>query len=402
MKGMDTTRKDTRIYFRRAPFYFFLRFALPMTILAATIRSRTRHYYFAAAAHATASNNKRTIASSMTTTTVHPTELLLKCSDGITLAAQSWKRTASSSTASTSPKRRRILCLHGWMDNARSFHYLAPTVVAPSSSVTCSETIELVALDIVGHGKSSHKSLDGPSTVMAEGVYYIAEALHQLGWVSYREEETEEKQQVTLIGHSMGAALSTLYTSAYPEHVNKLVLLDGAGPLARNPASIVKHVRAHVDKRLQGNLSRREPRIYPSLEVAVKARCLTAKNSPGDQWLSTEAATELILRGTEQVIEEGSDAVIGFKFRHDPRLQLPSCMYMTPEQVNAIMHGINCPTALFLAKNGWPFEEARLKELLDLLGPATFETLPGSHHFHADPETAPLVAEKVVEFLDLK
>jgi len=175
--------------------------------------------------------------------------------------------------------------------------------------------------------------------------------------------------------------------------MDRLVLLEGAGPLARNPHDVSKHVRAHVEKRMQSNLSPRKPRIYPNLEVAVKTRCFTAKNFPGDQWLSTEAATELVLRGTERVGD-------GFRFRHDPRLQLPSCVYTTPDQGDAILKDIQCPTALFLAKQGWPFDEEKQNELMELLKPAICVTLPGSHHFHADPDTADAVAQKVVDFFD--
>ena len=323
-------------------------------------------------------------------------ELKIRCSDGLVLAGQRYKSNESSGATKT---KYRILCLHGWMDNCRSYHHLAPVLVEDKPHV------DVVALDFVGHGHSSHKSLDGTHTVLAESVYHVREALHQLGWiVENKDEETSAalpSPQVILVGHSMGAGVSCLYSAAFPEHVHKLVLLEGAAPMERPPQDIAKHIRSHVDRRMRLTSSLAEgdkpPRIYPSLEAAVRTRCLTAKNFPGNQWLSTEAGTELVLWGTEPVGEEG-----GVRFRHDVRLQWPSCMYITKEQANAVYSEINCPTALFLAKDGWPFDEARMQEAMKLLKPTLFDrTLPGSHHFHADPESAPAVARKVVEFLQL-
>ena len=218
--------------------------------------------------------------------------------------------------------------------------------------------------------------------------------------------------QVTLVGHSMGAAISCFYAACFPEQVNQLVLLDGAGPLDRNPRDIAKHVRSHVTRRFtDNNHLQRKPRIYPTLELAVETRCKTAENFPGNQWLSTAASTEMVLRGTEPVGSGGEENYdsqqqlqqqqTGFRFRHDPRLQWPSCQFVSWEQVMALYQDLNCPTALLMAEHGWPKDEAKLQKTLELIQPDMYDILPGSHHFHADPETAGLVAEKVLEFLDL-
>ena len=327
------------------------------------------------------------------------TELLLKCSDGMTIAGQLWKHPSAPSTRQvTSENPERILCLHGWMDNCRSFHYLAPRIVQARPHV------ELVALDFPGHGMSGHKSKDGPPSLLSELAYYVAEAVQELDWVpragdatKNNNEETNRPSTFTIIGHSMGAAVGCVYSAAFPEQVDRLVLVEGAGPLARKSDDISKHVRQHVQRRLDGNTNPREPRVYPSLEKAVQTRCFTAKNFPGNQWLSTEAATEMVLRGSIPV--EGGDGSAR-QFRHDPRLQWPSLQYFSPEQVHAVYDEIQCPTALILAEDGWPFDEERSQNTLDRLKPIVNRTLPGSHHFHADPDSAELVAEEVISFLN--
>lgn len=245
--------------------------------------------------------------------------------------------------------------------------------------------MELIALDFPGHGKSSHKPVDGPQVVLSESIYYIAEAVRQLEWI--RESET-----FSLIGHSMGASIASLYAASFPEQVRSLVLLDGAGPLSRPARDIAKHVRQHVLRRQM--VSNKPPRVYPSIEQAVETRCQTARNFPGNQWLSTEAARDMVERATIVDNETG-----GVRFVHDPRMQWPSVQYFTDEQTMGVFKDIQCNTALLLAQDGWPFPEDQLKQVVDVLLPTKFGKLPGSHHFHADPESFEVVGDEIVNFL---
>jgi hypothetical protein len=198
-----------------------------------------------------------------------------------------------------------------------------------------------------------------------------------------------------------------------------------AGPLARNAKDFAKQVRQSVQRRQLG--STKPPRIYTSLPQAVAARMETATKFPGEQYLSETAATELVLRGaiqavpttpsadaipavssaggpvesaTHTLLSTNGDNIGGWKFRHDPRLQWPSIQYCTNEQVEAIYTDIQCPVALLLAKHGWPFDSVRHQRTLELLQPTLIEALPGSHHFHADPDTADAVVNAVAHFLD--
>jgi pimeloyl-ACP methyl ester carboxylesterase len=310
-------------------------------------------------------------------------QLTLQCADGLQLAAQRWK--SSNTTTTSSLKTRNILMLHGWMDNSQSFALLAPRLLE-----TTKQQVDIVALDFPGHGHSAHKSVQSPPLVIADTVFYVAEALRELNW---------HETPFTLIGHSMGAGVSCLYSAAFPDHIEKLVLLEGAAPMARNTADISKHIRHHVERRSAGTRNPKVPRVYPSLEVAVKTRCQTARNFPGNQWLSEKAAERMVKRGTN-VVDDGNGGS-GLTFRHDPRLQWPAIQYMTADQNEAIYKAITSPTALLLAKDGWPFDELSNQKTIDLLGPQVFKTLEGSHHFHADPETSDLVADQVIEFLEL-
>lgn len=112
----------------------------------------------------------------------------------------------------------QVLCVHGWLDNSASFHKLAPSLIENGVAS------EVYALDLPGHGWSSHKSPDAPQQLLAEYVYYIAEAANDL---------FPREEPFTLVGHSMGAGISVMYSAAYPEQISSLVLLEGLGPLAR-------------------------------------------------------------------------------------------------------------------------------------------------------------------------
>lgn len=404
------------------------------------------------------SSNDNTIA-------LAPIDITLACSDGMTLAAQKWKpapfntgTNGITEPINTEKYSRKILCVHGWMDNCRSYHYFAPNVLGRlqmnlAKNTTTIDDIEIVTIDLPGHGWSSHKSLDGPPVHIADYVYYISEALQQLQWnAAVGEDDTcaSNNTEIVLVGHSMGAAICSMYAATFPEHIQKLVLLEGgtylcflsrqsynlfqskthsfyffpstnnnehkAGPMTRPGNEFTKHLRENILQRQKQQPSPmvKPPRIYPTLHQAITTRMLTVKKFPGQQYISEATATELVVRGTRAIQERDTTTatttdkdtamIVGYQFRHDPRLQLPSIQYCTEEQVEAIYTNIQCPIALLLAQDGWPMSNAKKQETMiqETIQPKVFKTLPGSHHFHSDPDTAEAVVEVVVNFLGSK
>ena len=308
-----------------------------------------------------------------------------KCSDGMELAYRLYE--ASSCGEVHNLSRRNIICLHGWLDNAASFHLVAPGLIERNVAS------KVVAVDFPGHGLSLHKSADGPTQVTAEYAYYVAEAIRQL----------ELEQPVTLLGHSMGAGVAMVYASAFPDAVESLVLVEGFAPLARNAKDVSKHVRSAIETRLRNNprlfgqegTAPSKGRLYPDLETAITSRINTAKSFPGDQYISYQAARVLVERATLET--DG-----GVTFRHDPRLNWPSLHYFCHEQVLGLLEAVQTPTCLIQAKNGWPFDEDALSAVRDILKPQYLaRDLPGSHHLHADPDDAPAVIDHIEKFLDL-
>ncbi|KAG7374190.1 alpha/beta fold family hydrolase [Nitzschia inconspicua] len=317
-------------------------------------------------------------------------EIALQLHDGMTLAGQRWTygkvNSNDNGKSTTLSPPHKILALHGWLDNSASFHYLAPHLVDKLGGQA-----ELVALDLPGHGLSSHKSLDGPPTLLSDGVYYVAEALDKLGWTKAR---NESGITITLIGHSMGGGLSLMYAAAFPEYINKLVLLDIYSPLPGEHDKSTSLIRSHIEARQKGP---RPNRVYKSLEQAIQTRQMTAAKAPGKQWLSLEAATELVTRATMPVTDE--DGAEGFSFRHDTRLLWPSLQHLMPEQIDSMMKSVESPTCILAAEHGWPFKQERVNKAVEIIQPRVHKILPGSHHLHADPETAEAVLEEVYHFV---
>lgn len=370
------------------------------------------------------------------------TELVLKCTDGMQLAAKKWSSsTTNNNNNNNNQPKRKILCLHGWLDNAASYHIMAPRLASQLNA-------DIIALDFPGHGHSSHKSADGPPQLLSEYALYVAEALIALNWMndgtgngvgSESGDENGNSNGITLIGHSMGAGTAMIFAAAYPECIDRLVLLEGSGPLARKGADASRHLRHAIKRRTMSNKKlypefsndgsssssesnnktnnnsngNRGKKRYKNLDTAIDARIKTSTLTPGDQYISREAAASLVSRATlrdgvvfnpkhaggEELYTSTYDGPV--YFRHDSRLMWPSFHYYTKEQVDSMLGDVQCPTCLLVAKDGWPEDSDTVKEQLRLLQPTTYERLPGSHHFHADPENAPAVCDTVIQFLTI-
>nr|XP_027212505.1 serine hydrolase-like protein [Penaeus vannamei] len=99
----------------------------------------------------------------------------------------------------------RVLALHGWLDNANSFDALVPLLPAG---------LEVLALDLAGHGLSDHLPAGARYDAMTQLVH-LREATQRLGWTDF-----------VLLAHSLGALVANYYAALYPQAVRALVVLD--------------------------------------------------------------------------------------------------------------------------------------------------------------------------------
>ncbi len=279
--------------------------------------------------------------------TPEPEELVLEVS-GLRLAARAWGPESG----------QRVLALHGWLDNAASFDRLAPLLPG----------LRLVALDLPGHGASDHLPA-AASYHFIDWVAHVSGAAQALDW-----------DRFVLLGHSMGGGICSLLTGTFPQRVERLVLLEGIGPLTSAPEDGPRQL-ARAIPAAQRRASQK-PRICADLDHAVAIRTHSG--------LSEEAARHLVTRGTEAVTE-------GLRFRHDPRLGAPSRLRLTEDHVHAFLAAIRCPVLVVRARDGWPIPAPQLAARIAAIPNVRALEVAGDHHVHLTrPAT---VAPLILQFL---
>jgi pimeloyl-ACP methyl ester carboxylesterase len=280
------------------------------------------------------------------------TELVLDA--GLRLAAR----------ASGPEDGRRVLALHGWLDNAGSFDLLAPLL--PEHRV--------VALDLPGHGRSEHRG-PGASYHFIDWPLDVGAAAAALGW-----------QRFSLIGHSLGAGIAALLASVWPDRIERLVLLDGLGPATTPPADAPARLAASLRERLAPGpaVSGANVRVHASFEQAVDR---LRKVNPT---LPPPALQALVARGTARVAD-------GYAFTADPRLRGTSPLRLTEAHLRAFLAQIACPVLLVRPAQGFPIDAPVLAEMTGAMRDFRMVQVPGGHHAHLDEAEA--VAAVVRDFL---
>lgn len=247
------------------------------------------------------------------------------------------------------PANPPLLALHGWLDNAASFKPLAPFL----------NHFHLIALDFAGHGLSAHRP-PGTSYHLVDHVADVAHAIKSL-----------ELERFNLIGHSLGAGVSILYAAIYPESVEKLVLIDGVGPLTETPGKSGDRLRKSIDAGMDLAFAPESPpKIYARWETLVEARL---KASP----IAQRSAELLVKRGASECDD-------GIFLRSDRRLRHPSPIYFTEATVMHFIRRVTCPTLVVLAKQGMVIQRDQTRKRLSAFKDVTVSEIEGQHHLHMD------------------
>ena len=245
------------------------------------------------------------------------------------------------------PAAPPLLALHGWLDNGASFALLAPLLA---------RIHRVIALELPGHGHSDHP---------AAGSGY-----HYLDYVQTVLDAAEVLQlaRFTLLGHSLGAGIASLVAAAAPQQIERLLLIEGLGPLGDDGSATLPRFRTALAPR-KGN--RRPLRVFRSMEDAVSARCL-ASGMPAAQ------ARPIVERG---LIEADG----GWRWRSDPRLTQPSPVRLAETQVHALLHGIEAPTALLLSRPATSYlPSAPMQARAACVANITVSHMDGGHHLHME------------------
>ncbi|XP_031727920.1 serine hydrolase-like protein isoform X2 [Anarrhichthys ocellatus] len=249
---------------------------------------------------------------------------------------------------------RPVLCLHGWADNCGAFNTLIPLLP---------KECRYVALDLPGHGLSSHR----PPGDFYSYPAYVADIR--------RVADALQLRKFSIISHSMGAEIAALFSALYPEMVDALVLLDSYAFLPTDSKELSKVMRKGMDEILQfENKTEDKKRVY-TYEKAVER--LSAANPT----LTEQSAHILLERGLVQV--EG-----GFAFSRDLRVNFKNIWRISSEQSLEMQSRVQASVLLVLK-----FISTLLHGLQDQN--YTVVTVPGDHHVHLnEPEVvAPIVSD---------
>lgn len=110
-----------------------------------------------------------------------------------------------------STERGLVILVHGYMDAAGTWDRVAPWLASGGWRV--------LAPDMRGFGEGA-RAPQGSYYHFADYVADLAELLQHFS----------PDAPVTLVGHSMGGTITSLYSGAFPERVTKLAILEGLGP----------------------------------------------------------------------------------------------------------------------------------------------------------------------------
>ena len=215
---------------------------------------------------------------------------------GLKLAAQVWGPRGG----------RPVLATHGWLDNAATFDLLAPRL----------SDCEIVALDLAGHGESGSRSPDAAYNIWQD-VGDLLEVVDQLGW-----------RACSLLGHSRGAAIGMLFAAAFPERVDRLVLIEGGVPLVGDaetaPATLAQAVLE------QRALRGKSGRVFTERGIAIAER--------------TQGFTKVSLAAAEILARRSLRAVRGgFQWHADQRLKGAPELRLTRDLVRAFVRAVRAP-----------------------------------------------------------
>jgi pimeloyl-ACP methyl ester carboxylesterase len=224
-----------------------------------------------------------------------------------------------------------LLLVHGGRDHCRNWDWVARAL---------RDEYHIVAPDLRGHGDSQW--VVGANYAMVDYVYDIAQLLHQ-----------KRLEPVTVIGHSLGGAISVQYTGVFPESVTRLVSIEGLGP---PPRMIEARANQAVHERMRDwiaagrTLAGRIPRRYPTLDDA------TARMQEENPHLSAEQARLLTIHGVNQ----NEDGSYSWKFDNYVRGHSPYAFNL--DEAHDLWRRITCPTLLVRGTESWasdPLKDGR-------------------------------------------
>jgi pimeloyl-ACP methyl ester carboxylesterase len=213
------------------------------------------------------------------------------------------------------PQGSTVLILHGWLDHAGAWSKVAEHLAARGHHV--------IIPDQRGHGKSEH----APASSHYHFADYVADVMALI--------DHQGIKRFSLIGHSMGGTVSTIHSAFASSKPERLILIEGLGPVHEPDAVAAKRYKQHLMQRLE----EKAHRPMDSLDIA--AQKLRRINNLAVEW-SLEQAKRLTIERNGQ-----------FYWRWDPRHREKSAIgFHLPRHLSMLSH-IDIPTDLVFGERSW-------------------------------------------------
>jgi pimeloyl-ACP methyl ester carboxylesterase len=253
-----------------------------------------------------------------------------------------------------------LLLVHGGKDHARSWDFVARALRSD---------YHVIVPDLRGHGDSAWAQ--GSTYTLPEYVLDVAQLVDVLGLAP-----------LSIIGHSMGAAVSLFYTGVYPEKVRKLVAIEGMGAppelrILNQDRELWEMTIAWIDAVRSG--ARRLPRRYATIgEAAARMR----EENPN---LTPEQAHHLTVHG----VARNEDGSFSWKFDNASRPLFPQ--RLKPGSLESLWQRIACPTLLVHGSEGWHGDPRKDGRAAHIAKARVLEVPRAGHWVHHD-QFEPFVA----------
>jgi len=232
---------------------------------------------------------------------------------------------------------QRILCLHGWLDNAASFETLVDSLMPLLGNLS---SVHIVAMDFLGHGKSDH--LKGPHQYL-DHLETINEFMDKLGW-----------EKAAFIGHSYGGHFASVYAAACPHRVTHLIMIESWGPMTIETETTAKKLGLALTERTQlrtaGKNLIKAPKtpIFNSIEeAAIKFH----RSFPKEYPFLLSSATILVSRSLKEIRDQSG--VTKYAWSYDPKAKLRDLIPPSDQQVFDLFKAIRCPVLFLEGSKGF-------------------------------------------------
>ncbi len=266
------------------------------------------------------------------------------------------------------PGAPTLLLVHGQMDHYRSWDFIARTL---------HRNFNIIAVDLRGHGDSEWST--GNSYSVVEHIYDLRQLINQL-----------KLNDITIISHSLGGAISLKYSGIYPEKVKYIIAIEGIGASPERLKAAEKIDSSKIFCKWAEKVDKVNQHTKYNYQTQQEAINRMQQINPN---FSVELAQHLTIHGLKMNVNKH------YSWKFDPQLRAYHPFDMNAKDTRALWRNITCPVLLVRGKKSWasnPAEDGRVNYFSDV----QVVNVPNAAHWvHHDQYD--LFMNAVNEFLNL-